>query len=60
MFLNDLTGEVPVRFVYKVPVLASVRAAKQNISWAAQALWAGIIKIDFGLGKNNVSMLVVC
>jgi hypothetical protein len=44
MFLNDLTGKVPVRSVYMVPVMASARAAKQNISWAAQALWLGNIR----------------
>ncbi len=40
MFLNDLTGKAPVGSVYMVPVMASARAAKQNISWAAQASWA--------------------
>jgi hypothetical protein len=44
MFLNDLTGKVWVRSVYIVPVLASARAAKLNISWAAQALWVGNIQ----------------
>ncbi len=44
MFLNDLTGKVPVRSVYMVPVVASARAAKQDISWAAQASWAGSIQ----------------
>ena len=43
MFLNELTGKVLVRSVYMVPVVASARAAKQNISWATQALWAGNI-----------------
>jgi hypothetical protein len=41
MFLNDLTGKAPVRSVYMVLVVASARAAKQNISLAAQASWAG-------------------
>ncbi len=44
IFLKDLTGKVPVRSVYMVPVVASVRAAKQNISWTAQALWVGNIR----------------
>ncbi len=44
MVLNDPTGKAPVRSVYMVPVVASVRAAKQNISWAAQASWAGNIR----------------
>ncbi len=39
MFLNDLTGKVLVRSVYMVPVVASVRATKQSISWATQAFW---------------------
>ncbi len=45
MFLNDRTGKAPVRSVYMVPVMASARAAKQNISWATQALWAGNIQL---------------
>ncbi len=40
IFLKDLTGKAPVRSVYMVPVVALARAAKQSISWTAQALWA--------------------
>ncbi len=43
MFLNDQIGKAPVMSVYIVPSVALVRAAKQNISWAAQALWGGNI-----------------
>ncbi len=44
IFLKDLTGKAPVRSVYMVLVVASARAAKQNISWTAQALWVGNIR----------------
>ncbi len=44
IFLKDLTGKAPVRSVYMVPVVALARAAKQNISWTALALWAGNIQ----------------
>ncbi len=44
MFLNDLTGKAPVRSMYMVPVMESTRAAKKNISWAAQASWVGNIQ----------------
>jgi hypothetical protein len=44
IFLKDLTGKAPVRSVYMVPVVASARAANQNISWTAQASWAGNIR----------------
>ncbi len=44
IFLKDLTGKAPVRSVYMVPVMALARAAKQNISWTAQASWAGNIQ----------------
>ncbi len=44
IFLNDLTGKATVRSVNMVPVVASARGAKQNISWTAQALWAGNIQ----------------
>jgi hypothetical protein len=32
-------GKAPVRLVYIVPVLASMRAAKQNISCMEQTSW---------------------
>ncbi len=51
MFLNDLTGKVPVRSVYMVPVMASARVAKQNISWATQALWAGNIQLTLAWAR---------
>ncbi len=44
IFLTDLTGKAPVRSVYMVPVVEWARAAKQNISWTAQALRAGNIR----------------
>ncbi len=37
MFLKDQTGKEPVMSVYIVLSMASARAAKQNISWTAQA-----------------------
>ncbi len=43
MFLNDQTGNAPVMSVYIVLIVALARAAKQNISWIAQALWGGHI-----------------
>ncbi len=43
ILLKDLTGKAPVRSEYTVPVVALARAAKQNISWTAQALWVGNI-----------------
>ncbi len=44
IYLKDLAGKVPVRSVYMVPVVASARAENQNISWTAQASWAGNIQ----------------
>ncbi len=58
MFLNDLTGKAPVRFVYMVPVVESARAAKQNISWAAQALWAGNIRSTLARAKITSACLL--
>jgi hypothetical protein len=43
MFLNDQMGKAPVMSMYIVPSMASARAAKQNISWTAQASWGGHI-----------------
>ncbi len=51
MFLNDLTGKAPVRSMYMVPVVESARAAKQNISWTAQALWVGNIHSSLARAK---------
>jgi hypothetical protein len=57
MFLNDLTGRAPVRSVYMVPVMEFARAAKQNISWAAQASWAGNIQSTLALAKITSACL---
>ncbi len=58
MFLNDLTGKAPVRSMYMVPVVASARAAKQNISWATQALWAGIIRLTLARARMTSACLL--
>jgi hypothetical protein len=58
MFLNDLTGKAPVRSVYMVPVVESVRVAKQNISWAAQALWVGNIQSTLTRAKITSACLL--
>ncbi len=41
MDLKEQTGNVTGRLVYIVPVLRLARAAKQNISWAAQISLSG-------------------
>ncbi len=43
IYLNDWMGKAPVRLVYMVPVVASARAAKQNMSCIAQASCIGDI-----------------
>ncbi len=60
ILLKDLTGKAPVRSMNMVPVVALVRAAKQNISYTAQASWAGEYTINLSTGKNNLSLIVVC
>ncbi len=58
MFLNDLTGKAPVRSVYMVPVVVSARVAKQNISWATQALWAGNIQLNLAQARMTLLCLL--
>ncbi len=41
MDLKERAGNVPRRLVYIVPVLRLARAAKLNMSWAAQISLAG-------------------
>ncbi len=59
IFLKDLTGEAPVRSVYMVPVMASARAAKQNISWTAQASWAGNIQSTLARARIGSACLLL-
>ncbi len=55
MFLSDRAGKAPVMFVYIVPSLASVRVAKQNISWTAQALWGGYIRSNLARARTMLA-----
>ncbi len=62
MFLNDLTGKAPVRSVYMVPVVSCgiSKGSKTKHILGPTCFVGREQQIDLGLGKNNVSMLVLC